>query len=90
MLHKLRDTEAALISLQSALRELVNYWRDLRPQVHFVLTLTDPSPVLGTAEQTALLRGAQEKITNDIRRGTPTCITITPACDHHQVTRRHR
>jgi two-component system sensor histidine kinase UhpB len=76
MLGRLREGEVAAADLETALTELLAFWRSMRPQTRFSLTLAGVDDGLSDAARDCLFRAAQEGISNAIRHGDAKCVTL--------------
>jgi two-component system sensor histidine kinase UhpB len=86
MLHRLRDVEPddqpasatapAPEHLAAALDRLLQFWRGLRPETRFDLAATIDAARLTEPQQAALLRVAQEAVSNAVRHGKPAQVTV--------------
>ena len=77
MLARLRPVRAVELGLEPALTDLVAFWRARRRNVAFELTLELGDEIdLGAEAREALYRVAQEAVTNAVRHGAPSKVSI--------------
>lgn len=77
MLARLRPVRAVELGLAPALTDLIAFWRARRPDVAFTLTLELGDEIdLGANARVALYRVAQEAVTNAVRHGEPSHVSI--------------
>ena len=76
MLRRLRPIRAVEFGLVSAVEDLVAFWRARRPDIIFEASFTLEDATLGLGVREALYRVAQEALSNAVRHGGPSRITI--------------
>jgi two-component system sensor histidine kinase UhpB len=80
MLQRLRDVDAEGLpppqNLAVALEELLGFWRRLRPGTQFELVLDMDTGGISEAQHAALLRVAQEAVSNAVRHGAPGRVVV--------------
>jgi two-component system sensor histidine kinase UhpB len=76
MLGRLREGDVAAADLETALTELLAFWRSMRPETRFSLALNGLDDGLADAARDCLYRAAQEGISNAIRHGNATSIDL--------------
>jgi two-component system sensor histidine kinase UhpB len=76
MLERLHDKAPAPADLAGALRDLVAFWRSVRPETTIVLRLALDGCALSGAARECLFRAAQEGISNAVRHGRPSRVEI--------------
>jgi two-component system, NarL family, sensor histidine kinase UhpB len=76
MLRRLRPIRAVEFGLVSAVEDLVAFWRARRPDIAFDLSLEVDDTAFGLGVREALYRVAQEALSNAVRHGAPSRITI--------------
>jgi two-component system sensor histidine kinase UhpB len=69
MLGRLRAGDVAAADLETALTELLAFWRSMRPETRFSLAFAGVNDGLNDAATDCLFRAAQEAISNAIRHG---------------------
>ena len=79
LLRRLRDSALADTDLAVSLEELVAFWRGIRPQTEFCLTVEDAADAAAEPAKAALFRVAQEGVSNAIRHGNPARVEIEVA-----------
>jgi two-component system sensor histidine kinase UhpB len=81
LLRRLRDSAPVTTDLRPSLEELVEFWRGIRPDTRFSLHVDASAEVAAEPAKAALLRVAQEGVSNAIRHGNPSLVEI--ALQHH-------
>ncbi|THD62383.1 ATP-binding protein [Phenylobacterium sp.] len=76
MLRRLRPLRAVEFGLTGAVEDLVAFWRARRPDVAFDLAVTVDDAALGVGLREALYRVAQEALSNAVRHGGPSRISL--------------
>jgi two-component system sensor histidine kinase UhpB len=76
MLRRLRPIRAVEFGLVSAVEDLVAFWRARRPGIAFDLKLRVDDDALGLGVREAFYRVAQEALSNAVRHGAPSRITV--------------
>ena len=79
MLGRLSSATAVPADLASALAGLVGFWRGIRPQTRFTLTVDAALGTLPEALRECLFRASQEAISNAIRHGDAQHVEVTVA-----------
>ena len=79
LLRRLRDCAPADTDLALSLEELVQFWRGIRPQTEFRLTIEEAAEAAPEPAKAALFRVAQEGVSNAIRHGNPSRVDIALA-----------
>ncbi len=76
MLQRLRPIRAVEFGLASAVEDLIAFWRARRPNVAFDLDLDLDDDAVGLGVREALYRIAQEALSNAVRHGAPSRISV--------------
>ena len=76
MLGRLRDELPAPDDLAGALADLVAFWRPVRPETRFTLEADLPAS-LSAPVRYCLFRAAQEAVSNAVRHGGPSQVTVS-------------
>lgn len=76
MLRRLHPTRAVEFGLVAAVQDLVAFWRARRPDITFELTLDLDDDALGFDVCEAYYRVAQEALSNAVRHGAPTRVSM--------------
>jgi two-component system sensor histidine kinase UhpB len=76
MLRRLRPLRAVEFGLVSAVGDLVSFWRARRPDIAFELTMPTDDTAFGIGVREALYRVAQEALSNAVRHGAPSRISV--------------
>ena len=76
MLRRLRPLRAVEFGLVTAVQDLVAFWRARRPDIAFDLKLEAGDDALDLGLREALYRVAQEALSNAVRHGAPSRITV--------------
>lgn len=76
IIRRLRPMALEHMGLADTLREAVNEWRTLHPQLRFELQLADALPRLGDDTEIALFRIAQEAVTNAARHAQAASVKV--------------
>ena len=79
LLGRLRDSAPASTDLAASLRELAEFWRGIRPQTEFNVTVEQATEAAPEPAKAALFRVAQEGVSNAIRHGNPARVDIEVA-----------
>lgn len=77
IIRRLRPMALERMGLADTLRDAVEEWRSLHPQLSFELHLPDDLPRLGDEAEIALFRAAQECVTNVARHAQARTVVIT-------------
>ncbi len=77
MLGRLRPLRAVEFGLAPAVEDLVAFWRTRRPDIAFELAVALDDAALGLGVREALYRVVQEALSNAVRHGAPTRISVT-------------
>lgn len=76
MLRRLRPIRAVEFGLVAAVEDLVAFWRARHPDIIFDLSLRADDAVLGLGLREALYRVTQEALSNAVRHGAPSRISL--------------
>ena len=89
MLGRLRPIGLAEFGLNAAIGNLVEFWRRRHPQIDYRVTISPNCVGLGEVIDSTIYRMVQEALSNAVRHGQPTMITVSVgrAC-HEEDSRR--
>ena len=76
MLNQLRPTPAVDLGLHAALGDVVDFWREKRPEIDFQLDLDCDDEELEPRQAEALWRVTQEALSNAMRHARPKAVTV--------------
>jgi two-component system sensor histidine kinase UhpB len=85
MLRRLRPIRAVEFGLVSAVEDLVAFWRARRPGIAFELSMQVGDDAFGLGVREALYRVAQEALSNAVRHGAPSRISVEIAAPDGQA-----
>jgi two-component system sensor histidine kinase UhpB len=85
LLSRLRPARMTELGLNAAIRDLVGFWSQRRPDIAFRLTLLDDESQLPEAAKDVVYRVVQEAANNAVRHGDPHTIEIAFALDADQT-----
>jgi two-component system sensor histidine kinase UhpB len=86
LLSRLRPARMTELGLNAAIRDLVGFWSQRRPDIAFRLTLLEDEGRLSDAAKDVVYRVVQEAANNAVRHGDPHSIAIALALDDSQQT----
>ncbi|MBV9996375.1 MAG: HAMP domain-containing protein [Caulobacteraceae bacterium] len=84
ILARLRPTTLAELGLAAAVRDLVQFWRARHPEIAFSVRLCADGGLPQGAEEAAY-RLAQESLSNAVRHGAPSAISLTLERTHEAL-----
>jgi two-component system sensor histidine kinase UhpB len=76
MLGRLRETKSADVDLLGALDKLVRFWRSIRPETEFSLSVSGDVAMIAENASNVLYRVAQEAVSNAVRHGLPAHVDV--------------
>ncbi|MFI4935798.1 MAG: histidine kinase [Caulobacterales bacterium] len=79
ILGRLRPTRLVELGLSAAILDLTEFWRARRPEVRFETHLPTDEAGISESLQETVYRLAQESLSNAVRHGAPTLISVTVA-----------
>lgn len=85
IIRRLRPMALERMGLADTLRDAVEEWRALHPQLQFQLLLPDTLPRLGDEAEIALFRIAQECVTNAARHAQASSVSISLEPEENSV-----
>ena len=80
LLGRLVQADTSTADLEAAVLELTAFWRGIRPELLFCVSMATGAQFLSEASRECLFRAAQEGISNAVRHGNPRTITISAMC----------
>ena len=90
LLSRLRPARMTELGLNAAIRDLVGFWTQRRPDIAFRLRLLEDETQLGEATKDVVYRVVQEAANNAVRHGDPKAVWISLEVDEAQVPERPR
>ena len=88
LLRRLRDSAPTTTDLAASLSELVDFWRTIRPQIIFDLATEEAALKAPENTRAALFRVAQEAISNAVRHGDPSNVSVRVGCERNGIALR--
>jgi two-component system sensor histidine kinase UhpB len=85
LLSRLRPARLTELGLNAAIRDLVGFWTQRRPDIAFRLRLLEDETQLGEATKDVVYRVVQEAANNAVRHGDPKAVWISLEVDEAQV-----
>jgi two-component system sensor histidine kinase UhpB len=79
MLGRLHESAATPASLETSLLALLNFWRGVRPDIAFAFHCNLDEAILTEPMHTMFFRIAQESVSNAVRHGRPSQVSLTLA-----------
>jgi two-component system sensor histidine kinase UhpB len=79
ILHQLRPTEALAFGLRAAVDDLIAFWSRRSPEVSFSVTVAVEGTTLDSRIEDVAYRLVQESLSNALRHGRPTKVTVAIA-----------
>jgi two-component system sensor histidine kinase UhpB len=86
MLGRLRPIGLAEFGLSAAIGNLVEFWRRRHPEIHYLVAVGGGITGFGETIDLVIYRIAQEGLSNSIRHGTPTRVSVAIAQRPNRVT----
>jgi two-component system sensor histidine kinase UhpB len=77
MLGRLRPVGLAEFGLNAAIGNVVEFWRRRHPQIDYRVTISPSCEGLGEVIDSTIYRIVQEALSNAVRHGQPTMITVS-------------
>ena len=87
MLGRLRPIGLAEFGLKAAIGNLVEFWRRRHPQIDYRVTISPNCEGLGEVIDSTIYRIVQEGLSNAVRHGQPTMITVSVGRACHSENR---
>ena len=88
MLGRLRPVGLAEFGLSAAIGNIVEFWRRRHPQIDYRVTISPHCEGLGEVIDSTIYRIVQEALSNAVRHGQPTMITVSVGRACHEVDSR--
>jgi two-component system, NarL family, sensor histidine kinase UhpB len=89
MLGRLRPVGLAEFGLNAAIGNIVEFWRRRHPQIDYRVTISPNCEGLGEVIDSTIYRIVQEALSNAVRHGQPTMITVSVGRACHGEDSRH-
>jgi two-component system sensor histidine kinase UhpB len=89
MLGRLRPIGLAEFGLKAAIGNLVEFWRRRHPKIDYRVTISPNCEGLGELIDSTIYRIVQEALSNAVRHGQPTMITVSVGRACHEKDGRH-
>lgn len=77
IINRLRPVGLAEFGIESAVENLVDFWRRRHPEIRFTLDLGRPDAAVGELVDVIAYRVIQEAVSNALQHGRPSHITVT-------------
>jgi two-component system, NarL family, sensor histidine kinase UhpB len=89
MLGRLRPVGLTEFGLNAAIGNIVEFWRRRHPQIDYRVTISPNCEGLGEVIDSTIYRIVQEALSNAVRHGQPTMITVSVGRACHGEDSRH-